>query len=56
MRAGADARINHARRLGTEVEKVADLCALGGRKRVVAELEPAGKAHKLLRFICFCQV
>ena len=36
---GANARINHARRLGAELEKVADLFALGGRKRKISEFE-----------------
>jgi hypothetical protein len=43
--AGANARINHACWLGAELEKVVDLLALGGRKRVVAKLLSSGQAH-----------
>jgi hypothetical protein len=37
--AGANARINHARWLGAELQKVADIFALGGRKRKMSEFE-----------------
>ena len=44
--AGANARINYARRLDAELEKVADLVALSGRKREKSELHSAGQAHR----------
>ena len=48
--AGANARINHARRLGAELKKVADLFALGGRKRKEPEFGTTRKTQKYLRF------